>query len=694
MRPIGGGRAAEHIDWINVAAWAVCMLLLVNVLAFVVRGANPVLMSDDWYFLDVFVRKAIDGNLHFADFFVKRVSGDHSEPFIKLILLWCFHDFDLDISAEAFIGGLIAFGCALLFRFVIFAEEKGRSTWAQHLAWVAICALIFSMNGTEIWGWALNSLQYSSFFMLPVFMWSVWRAYCRKAYVQLAVITFIMAFVGDDNAIICVVATLAALILYAALGRVSDKRVLLRIFGSVLGVLLIVRIGYVYAPTVGGARAVPFLDRLVALFDQLKSGQWVKWIEAPMTWSVASRSFLPASRSGVFRFFEFGLFGIMLLLQVWFWARAIRCEWNLQIFVSVCLMIVAYGWIAGILLYRIPVQGADYFKQDRYVRLYEFIPVSLVLMWIGSIPKGSPDASEKRVIGTGAIACLAILILQVPMSVTAWASVPARQNYYQGLAQQIYGLALNPDDGNVLKNCNSQLSLCGWPLEKRKDLLRLLQDNHLNIFSPVVLLNHPYLLDATYPYGAAGQKDLFSSMQKAKVEGKGMYGAIRSLFLNRQGRVLGSKVDVNAMRAGHVPLLLGGCWMPDGERGHASSWCGPDVTLVLRRPAPSSGLIVEGWLPWSFYKKIGRTLPVTITVTVDDVRVNKTVFDAEGPFTINVPAQDLPAWAPDSGLARVRISTDGSFVPSRISRSADTRELSMKLFEVSFLGANQSVSSR
>lgn len=680
------GLTIKGIEWPRLVAWIVFLVAFFNVLIFVLRCANPVLMSDDWYFLDVFVRKVIDGNLHFADFFVRRVGGDHSEPVIKLILMWCSSWFHLDISFEAFIGVFIAMGCALLFRCLVLSEVQSKNTWPHQLAWATIAALIFSMNGTEIWGWALNSLQYSSFFLLPVFMWVVWRACQQEKYRLLIAITLVMAVVSDDNAIIGIAATLAALLLQVLLGRGAAWRVLFRIFGSVLTTLLVVRIGYLYAPIVGGAKDMSLAAKLHALLEQLESGQWPKWIEAPMTWAIASRSPLSHKMGGVSGSFDYVLLSVMLILQCWFWVKAVRFQWNLQIFVAVCLMLVTYGWIAGVLLYRVPVFGADYFKQDRYVRLFQFDPIALILMWSGSIRKGEPGTGGRRSLQLGIAACLALLAVQIPLSRSAWATAPYRQLYYRDLARQIYALAASPIDAAVLDNCNPQLPLCGAPLKKREDLLLLLRNSRLNIFSPAVLRTHPYLLGATDALDAADRRALLSSVEVDGAARKGWYESFRTPFLPRRDRALSSGIDVDAWPAKYVPLMLSGCWGPDGGRHHASSWCGPAVDLVLQRPSTSSSLTIMGWFPWELYKKAGRTTPVTIMVTVDDVPVSKTAIGTDGMFMISVPAHNLPESAEAKDLIPVKILTDGSFQPSKFLQSADTRILSMKLTSVEFSG--------
>ncbi|WP_233843744.1 hypothetical protein [Dyella sp. 2HG41-7] len=687
MKLMGMPERKAHVDWTGFAAWTIFFVIFLNVLIFTIHCVNPVLMSDDWYFLDVFVRKGIVGNLHFADFFVKRMGIDHSEPFIKMVLLWCLREFDLDISVEALVGVFVALGCVLLFRAMIMNGVKNEAGWTRHMAWISIAAIIFSLNGIEIWAWPLNSAQYSSFLPLPVFMWTVWRSYCRREYLLLAVVTLLMAFISDDNAVIGILATLMTLAFYALSRGVAEKGVLLRIVVVVLVCASVVRIGYSYAPQVYGAPDAPLADKLHALFNQVRKGEWPGWFVTPLTWAVASRLFTPGGQGHLVEIVEFGILVAVIFIHGWFWFRAVRYEWNLLVFVSIALMLVTYGWIAGILLYRVPALGADYFRQDRYIRLYQFELVAFVLMWIGSVSSSSPGPAKERLVRWGKTACLGFLVLQIPMSVSAWMIVPGRQHYDQDLARQIYRLAANPSDSQVLSHCNPQLPICGWGLEKRQDLLRLLQENHLNIFSPKVVLAHPYLLNATSSMGPADRAQLLSALQATdagKSAGKAR-GSMWSFFGVGRDMWPRSGIGVNDVRRSHVPLMLTGCWAPNG-RGHQSeSWCGPEVSLVLRKPAETSGLVIEGLLPWDLYAKDGRTSPVTLLVTVNDVPVAKKTIGAEEGFAINVPEQELPALTFPSEPMYVRISADGSFVRSRVLRVQDPRELSMKLSNVSFL---------
>lgn len=688
MALIGTINSVTRDRLLNLAVWCAFAILALNVLVFTLRAANPTLMADDWYFLDVFGRKAIDHTLTFADFFVRRAGSDHSEPFIKLVILWCLDSFHLDLSVEAIVGVFVALAYALLFRFIVFRNNHSVVKWAQQLAWLTIAAALLSLNSTVLWSWAENSMQYSSDILIPAFLWAVWRAYTRNKYVLLPIVTLFMAVLGDDNGIICVVATFIALGLYLLLGKIADKRSLAIVVVEIFVVMLVVRVGYRFAPIVGGMSTSP-LDSLHGIYAQISAGHWHEWIEPPVVWGVVCRSFLSAKHVHLFKAVTVTIFVAMLALHIWFWVTAFRSKWNPLTFVAVCLMLVVYGWIAGILIYRAPLFGAVAFSQPRYVRLYEFEVISLALMWLGTIRCNQTvrTGNLRRWIGT--CGCIIFLVLQIPLSVTAWHLVPYIRAYYQDQARQTYKLAVNPVDPHVLADCNPQLHLCKMPLLERTKLIKLVRKNNLSIFSGEVVRAHPLLLSAASSLDPRARDQLLSGLfdNSGKSSLEVAYGQVRSLVLGSGEGWPGAAVRVDALRPSVVPLVLSGCWPSDRVKDYVSSWCGPDVSVVLQEPHDASVLHIQGWFPWNLYVQAGRSSPVTITVSANGVVVAREKIATDKMFQIDVPGHALPDSGQSDGLLFITISSDGAFVPSHFLPSKDSRDLSMKLSSVRFLPA-------
>lgn len=68
--------------WLTLGLSAI---IVANVLSFIYLASNPLVRSDGWYFLDVLVRKAVNGTLVFSDLFVKQSQLDHAQPLRRLV---------------------------------------------------------------------------------------------------------------------------------------------------------------------------------------------------------------------------------------------------------------------------------------------------------------------------------------------------------------------------------------------------------------------------------------------------------------------------------------------------------------------------------------------------------------------------------------------------------------------------------
>lgn len=669
----------------SIAAWCAFVVIFVNVLAFTMQVANPTLMADDWYFLSVFGEHAIRHTLSFADFFVRRNGPDHAEPVIKLAILWCIRSFHMDLSVEAVIGVLIAFVYALIFRLIIFANEFTRIAGIRYLGWLVICALLLSLNSTVLWSWAENSMQYSSDILIPIFLLVVWRSCIKGSYWLLPIVTLLMAVVGDDNGIICVIATILALGLYFYKGNAPNKKALIVVVCEILLVTAIVRIGYQFAPHIGAVRISP-LGSIDGIYQHINVSNLRNWIVPPLVWGVVARHLVSSgwiifnTAVGVF------VLIVMLLLQVWFWIRAFRSDWNALIFIAVCIMLIFYGWLAGILLYRVPVWGAVAFSQPRYVRLYEFEVISLVLMWLGVLYGASNNNRHVVTRFVGIVACVLVLAVQVPLSITAWQMAPYIRAYYQQQARQTYVLSQDPDNEYVLKNCNPQLPLCDMPRAERVKMTTLLRDNQFGIFSGAVVRTHSMLLTAASALPGSRRAVLVSSMQ-ARPRGlswERLYASVRALFLGAGEGKVGPAIAVATLPSSAVPVALHGCWPSDDSNGYVSSWCGPSTSFVLKAPKRQSVLQIRGWFPENLFEKAGHSAPVVVAVSVNDVVVTRVPMASGGLFHIDVPLNGVLDAGPFHGIAFVNVSTNGAFfVPSAFSASTDARELSLKL---SFVG--------
>lgn len=475
---------------VRVASWLFVLLALLNVLYFVLRASSPVIQADAWWFLDVFVRKAMDGNLGFADFFIKRGGGDHAQPLFKLVLLLEWRYFDLDFVVGAVFGVIAVAACAVvLHRVVLAPRPRDGSDSVRYLAWAAMCALLFSLNGLGTWTWPLVALENITTLVILLFMLAVWHAHRRQRYVLLTMATLVLGISSDDSAVIAELAAVLALLLAAFADPTQRGRSLWKTLVVIGACMLLVRIGYAHAPGAGGTSLL--VAHLKLLPGRFLEGGWWQWVLWPLVLPVYYQSPFASSHAHIWMGTQLVLGGLLLIAHVLFWRRAFRGPYDRPVFVAVTLMLLSYGWVAGILLARVAVFGNTYLEQPRYVLLYGGHLIALLLMWAGSGEESSRLVRWRPAIGTGmpVAGCLLLLVVQIPLSIDAWHMRPYVWAYYAKMAEQIDALARDPVHD---KHCE-MVPICGGPPEQRRDLTQLLSEHRLNIYSPRLQRWHHHL---------------------------------------------------------------------------------------------------------------------------------------------------------------------------------------------------------
>lgn len=461
-------------------------------MVFVARCADPVIQSDAWYFLDVFISKAINGTLRFSDFFIKRNGFDHAQPLFKLLNLIELKFFHLNFAVGAFVGA-IATGamCVIFYRYIV--SSRGTETVRQYLAWVAVSVLLMSLNAHGmVWTVPLNAVENITSLIALVFFICAWRAVVRRRYVGLIIVTLVLAITSDDSAILAVAAVVLALITVALTDRASRSTSMFYVLGVIVALTVLVRIGYSFAPIVGGT-AVPVGHRLDLLLKSFEEGGWWQWSLLPMSLPVAYHPIDSSINAEQWTIVLVVVGVLVLIAHVLFWVRVLRGDHNRSTFVSVCLMFLSYGWLAGIIVSRIPVFGNTFIFQPRYVLLFSTQIVALIVMWgsSGAVRRNLEVVRTRSEHLLPTLGCVVLLLVQVPNSVESWRLEPYLHAYYTQTAVQINELVLHPEHPPA--DCQPWIHVCKWPLVKRVELPRILRDNHLNIYSEKLQRMYRYL---------------------------------------------------------------------------------------------------------------------------------------------------------------------------------------------------------
>jgi len=469
--------------------------VFMNTLTFVLLVSDPLLTQDSWYFLDVFVRHAYDGQLGLGDLFVQRSGFDHAEPLRKLILLMELKWFRLSLLPQAVIGLFCAGGCAYLLHRLI-RQEADKSSWGIEVPLMGLtigCALI-SLNSTGVWTWSLVALGYTSLIFVFWFFIAIWRACNSGRYLEVMIASALLAFVSDDTAILAGAAALLAVLgfgwkkslrngwwrvpaLFIAI--IAIEQILVGVFGPVTA-----------ADTVGegGAKGG------ILLHTFFQEGWW-KWPVYALSNSAISKDMLNwLAPTHVLRC-QVVLAGILGCLHLWFWWGFLRRKAAGTAFVAVCLMLLYYAFVAGIIYGRVSDYGSDYLNQPRYVLLYQLNLVALALMYVGGRPQQRTDWSRPAWarLRPGIVFTLAFLVLQPVFAKHAWHTAPYIRLYYWNMAEQTLALAKHPEI--TPKGCVPELPICDMAPAKRAELLALLQQHNLNLFNDKFRLMHGFQPD-------------------------------------------------------------------------------------------------------------------------------------------------------------------------------------------------------
>lgn len=479
LRGYAGSAARLLLNPPSWLAWTVFVVALLNVFVFVFVASNPVLVADDWYFLDTFVRISVEGHLHIADFFAKRGAMDHAQPLQKLILLEELRRFNLDMRVQAVIGAVCAAGSLLTLRWLgsLNSElSKGPRTWL----WVAMCLVVVSLNSRTIWGWPLVAGGYIAHAILFALLVSLWLAMSQGRFWQWIFVGMALLFdiSSDDRALLGSIALLLGLG-WLALRSTAMRRQAISKAAWLLVILIVCRLVYAHLQPAYPPPEVTFSDRIRGLTHAFEHGGWWSWVLVPLAAPLIDMEKLRLLAGSDAQAVQVALGVVLLVGQLWFWYRAFRNKPNAPTFGAIVLMLLFYGFCAGIVYARVSKNGNWYLNEPRYVLLYLTSLMALLLMAMGC---------EWRRYGVSRMSIVLPLLvimlmgLQLTLSALSWGAMPYMSASYQRLASQIAAMGQSPTV--TPQGCAPNLPLCSYPPEKRKEIVDFLKSHRLNVFSP------------------------------------------------------------------------------------------------------------------------------------------------------------------------------------------------------------------
>lgn len=484
---------ATQRTFANVVFLGLLVAIAVNALLYAAKAANPLIASDGWYFLDAVVRKAARGDFMLGDLFLKRGALDHSQPLRKLILLFHYRYFDLDYSIEAIIGVLAAFlDVGILWLMV--RPKQGLPDSRRPLLMMAFCAMVaiyLSLNSAVVFNWPLLTLAYTSHVFVLAYLWLAWVALKeprRLALLALFASAFVMDVVADDTGLVATIAASMAVALAGMRERrwFEGAKVIAAMLAAYLAYALMFAL-VTTSPAPGNEVASLGTGNMLAGLRNHSDGLLGSFA-VPLVASIAHRMQLKVMLGPDTAAAETLIALVLALAHAWFWWRAVRGRVNLPAFIATALMLLFYGLFAGMLIARVSMHGVDYLWQPRYVLIFEWNVVALLLMAIaqycladdtGTLPRNRGDMVGRAVL---ACACALLLLLQLPLSYNTWTGLKFVSVYQQRMAAQLGAVAAHPDDMSLA--CAPMLKVCNYQPKRRAEVMHFLEERRLNIFSP------------------------------------------------------------------------------------------------------------------------------------------------------------------------------------------------------------------
>lgn len=474
-------------EWLQrTVMWILVAMVVANAAVYVHAVAWSLIASDNWNHVHPLLRDLADGSLGPANFFVQRAGVDHAQPLMKLLMVANARWFGLDFMLEGLLG--VAFGALallLLYR-VLVADAPGPRPLAFRLGFVAVAAVLLSLNSAFIYVYSMVTMWFSLYACAFLMLWMAWRALQGGPLWPVALSAFLLGVVADDSAFLYG-AALALALLLSALRTRGLRRVAPLLAAIALGLLASRGVYWMFGSTSGTTQAIfnrPLPVRLSSLLSQWRDA-W-SWFAIPAASGLLGGETLHALAGGHARVVRDGLAALLLAAHAWFWWSALRLRPGSAWLAAVMLMLMFYAHVAAVLMVRVSALGTPYLEQSRYVSFYQFGIVALLLMAMAWVLERRA-AFPRRAL---AAAALALLALQLPVSDAA----RDRQRHIEANNRKMamdFALVARDPAGPVPADCFPGMDICVLPPERRAELVGILRKNRLQLFSDQYLRRHP-----------------------------------------------------------------------------------------------------------------------------------------------------------------------------------------------------------
>lgn len=482
-----GGAPAWREHALRIGMWGLVALAVANAAIYVHAVAWPLIASDNWNHVYPLLRDMAAGQLGPANFFVQRAGVDHAQPLMKLVMVANAQWFGLDFMLEGLLG--IAFAVlalAVLYRVIVADAPVGPRPLAFRLGFVALAAVLLSLNSAFIYIYSMVTMWFSLYACAFLMLWAAWHALQGGRRWPLGMAAFVLGVIADDSAYLYGAALMLSLALHAF--RVRDARTVLPLFAAIaLGLLASRGVYDMFGSTFGTTQAI-FNQPLPVRISELAAGwrdAW-SWFAVPAVSGLVGGEAMHPLAGARAPAVRQGLAIVLLLAHAWFWWSALRLRPGSSWLAAVMLMLMFYAHVGAILMVRVSALGATYLEQSRYVSFYQFGIAALLLMGMAWVLERRTPAIGRVLAGVA----VTVLGLQLVVSDVARERQPYVEANNRKMAMDLAHVARDPT-GPVPADCFPGMDICVLPPERRAELVAILRENRLQLFSDQYLRRHP-----------------------------------------------------------------------------------------------------------------------------------------------------------------------------------------------------------
>lgn len=492
-RDVGGLPVAAFGDAIRgdraqrLLMWALVALVVANAAVYARAVAWPLIASDNWNHVHPLLRDLAAGELRPENFFVQRAGVDHAQPLMKLVMAVNARWFGLDFMLEGLLG--IAFAVlalVALYRLAVADDPAAPRPPAFRLGFVAVAAVLLSLNSPFVYTYTMVTMWFALYALALLMALAAWRALQGGRQWPLALAAFVLGVAADDSAFLYCTALALALLLHA--WRTRGWRRALPLLGLIaLGLAASRGLYLLYGTTSGTTAAIfnrPLPERIAAL-AALWHEAW-SWFAIPASSGLVAEAPLRAFAGDAAVPLRHALGALLLVAHGWFWWSALRVRPGSTWLAAVMLMLMFYAHVAAILAVRVAALGTAYLDQPRYVSFYQFGIAALLLMAMARLGEARTPRPGRAL----ATAALAVLALQLGLGVHARGQQAGIEGSHVKMAMDLAAVARDPA-GPVPADCFPGMDICVLPPERRVELVQVLREGRLQLFSDQYLRRHP-----------------------------------------------------------------------------------------------------------------------------------------------------------------------------------------------------------